>query len=305
VDASKLPTWTLNGGARGGDGFRLQGVEFDGYITLSDATDNVHVAWQILPHRSAGVQTNGEQLVLNGGNGAEVVLQNQGNFLDGRVDVFSLTGTSPRIIKPYLSGEGDNLAVIDLAAVGVRQVGSALQFAINTYGQRSHPAYPGGFEVDLDTNMDGLVDFYIYNAENGGFAASGQTLVYVGNVATGTVTAYYYADADLNSGNMILTAPLAALGLTPTSQFAFSVLAYDNYFSGFVTDYIENMVYTSGLPRFYTAAASYTVPAGGSLALLVEASLDGETASPSQSGLLFLYRDAMPGAEADTLLVNP
>jgi hypothetical protein len=104
---------------------------------------------------------------------------------------------------------------------------------------------------------------------------------------------------------MILTAPLAALGLTAGQQFSFYVLAFDNYFTGSLTDYIDSMTYTVGVPRFYTAAASYTVPAGGSLALLVEASLDGETASPSQSGLLFLYRDAMPGAEADTLLVNP
>ena len=54
VDASKLPTWTLNGGPRGGDGFRLQGVEFDGYISINaGANDNVHVAWQVLPHRAA------------------------------------------------------------------------------------------------------------------------------------------------------------------------------------------------------------------------------------------------------------
>src|SRR5262249_10799078 len=29
ADASRLPVWTLNGGNRGGDGFRLQDVEFD------------------------------------------------------------------------------------------------------------------------------------------------------------------------------------------------------------------------------------------------------------------------------------
>ena len=35
VNASKLPVWTLNGGTRGGDGFRLQGVEVDGYLRIA------------------------------------------------------------------------------------------------------------------------------------------------------------------------------------------------------------------------------------------------------------------------------
>src|SRR4029077_8004269 len=47
IDPTKLPVWTLNGGSRGGDGFRLQGVEFDGYIGIADATDNIHVAWHV------------------------------------------------------------------------------------------------------------------------------------------------------------------------------------------------------------------------------------------------------------------
>lgn len=306
VDASKLPLWMLNGGILGGNGALLQGVEFDGYITISDATDNVHLAWHVLPHRSAEVKANGEQVVLNGGKGAELVLKNQGNFLDGGVDVFSLTGTSPRIIKPYLPGEGDNFAVIDLAAVGVRLVGgSYIQFAINTYGQRTHPAYPGGFEVDLDIDMDGAVDYYIYNAELGGFAASGQTVVYVGKVGVPGASAYFYADADLNSGNIILTAPLGALGLTPDTQFSYTVLAYDNYFTGYVTDAIENMVYTAGMPRFYVDSSEFAVPAGGSTALTVQAYPGGDTASPSQSGLLFLYRDSLPGLEADAISVMP
>ena len=305
VDVSKLPVWTLNGGSRGGNGALLQGVEFDGYITISDAADNIHLAWQILPHRSAEVKANGEQVVLNGGNGAELVLQNQANLLDGRAEVFSLTGTSPRIKNPYLADEGDNFTVIDLAEVGVRQAGSAIQFAINTYGQRSHPAYPGGFEVDIDTDLDGDVDYFLYNAELGTFGSSGQTVVYVGQVGGPAPAAYYYADADLNSANIILTAPLAALGLTANTQFSFTVLAYDNYFTGLVTDVIENMVYTSGVPRFFVTTPTFTVPAGGSTAVIVQAFPGGDTASPSQSGLLFLYRDGMPGLEADAISVYP
>src|SRR5207249_6286094 len=52
VNASKLPSWNLNGGSLGGAGPLLQGVEFDGYLTLPDNTENVHLAWHIRPHRA-------------------------------------------------------------------------------------------------------------------------------------------------------------------------------------------------------------------------------------------------------------
>ena len=50
-----------------------------------------------------------------------------------------------------------------------------IEFAISTYGRRAHPDYPAGFEVDIDTNGDGVPDFVVYNAELGGFGATGQT----------------------------------------------------------------------------------------------------------------------------------
>src|SRR6059036_1291929 len=69
VNVTRLPVWDLNGGSRGGDGFRLDGFEFDGYINISDNTDNVHLAWQILPHRAAAVTTSTDALTLSGGTG--------------------------------------------------------------------------------------------------------------------------------------------------------------------------------------------------------------------------------------------
>jgi hypothetical protein len=304
VDVSKLPVWTLNGGSRGGDGFRLQDVEFDGYVNIADATDNIHVAWQILPHRAAEVTPASTNVALGGGIG-NLQLNHTGGALDGRLDVFSLLGTSGRIPPPLLPQDGDNYAVIDLKNFGVRLAGSNIQFAINTFGTRAHPAYPGGFEVDIDTNLDGVVDYFLYNGENGTFASTGQTLVYVGKVGTPTVSAYFYADADLNSGNIILTAPLAALGLTPASQFGVTVLAYDNYFTGSVTDAITGMTYTAGTPRFVPDNYTPVVPQGGSVSLSIQAVPGGATASPSQLGLLLMYRDGREQREADAIFVTP
>src|SRR5204862_210347 len=80
---------------------------------------------------------------------------------------------------------------------------------------------------------------------------TGQDVVSVANLHTGTVAGpFFFADADLDSGNIIMSAPLSAVGLTPGTKFDFSVYAFDNYFSGFLTDAVENMTYTLSTPRF-------------------------------------------------------
>ena len=56
-----------------------------------------------------------------------------------------------------------------------------------------------------------------------------------------------------------MTAPLSALGLTPSTQFDFSVFGCDNYFTGICTDAITGMTYTAGTPRYVGSG----VPATG------------------------------------------
>lgn len=308
VDPTKLPIWTLNGGSFGGDGYRLQGVEFDGYINIADATDNIHVAWHILPHRSANVTPSDDEVELHGDTG-KLKLKNTQSALDGRVDVFSLLGTSDRIKKSLLPQAGDNFAVIDMKNFGARMVSLGggqfgIQFAINTYGARAHPNYPAEFDIYLDTDMDGFDDFVIYNIENGGFAVTGQNLVRVINLNTGAGGAFFYSDADLNSSNIIMTAPFSFLGLTPDTQFNVSVYAFDNYFTGNLTDSIESMTYTAGAPRYYTDNIAPIVPMGGNTTLNVFALPGGDIASPSQTGLLLMYRDASQKHEADAISVE-
>jgi subtilisin family serine protease len=306
IDPALLPIWTLNGGARGGDGFRLQGVEFDGYVQIADAYDNVHLAWHVLPHRSAEVSVKEKINVKNGAG--ELKLDNKSKVLDGRVDVFSLIGTSDRIKKKNLPDIGDNFAIIDLASVGVRLVDLGgplgIQFGINTHGQRSHPNYPAEFDVYLDTNNDGTDDYVIFNLENSGFAVTGQNVVAFANLTTGASGIRFFIDADLNSANAILTMTLADLGITNLEQpIRISVYAYDNYFTGFLTDSIENMVYVPGLPKYLPSDFAPVVPANSTIPLGVFEVPGGEV-STSQTGLLLLYRDAKAKAEADAVKVK-
>ena len=203
------------------------------------------------------------------------------------------------------------MALIDLRAVGVRLVDlgggePGVQFAVNTFGDRATPNYPATFDIAIDTNLDGQVDFEVFNSEIGGLAASGQNGVFVVNDATGDTTPVFFADADLDSANVILTAPLSAVGLSPGSQFQFSVFAIDNYFTGNITDAITDMTYTLGTPAFaVTGGSSFLLPAGQKGSVNVSAVPGGSQASPSQSGLLLLYRDSKPNREADTIKLSP
>src|SRR5262249_12510789 len=147
-----------------------------------------------------------------------------------------LTGTSPKISASVLPKPGDNFAVVDLKAVGVRNVTAsgqpAIQFAINTWGERSHPNYPAEFDVYIDVDRDGTDDYVLFNLENGGFGASGQNVVEVYNLRNNTGVVRFFTDADLDSSNLIFTALLSDLGMSTNSRFDFSVYAFDNYFTG-------------------------------------------------------------------------
>jgi len=310
VNAEKLPIWNLNGGSQGGNGSLLQGVEFDGYLTLSDSADNVHLAWQILPHRAAAVEPRTDTVRLRKDGSGTVFLDNRNGAVDGGVEVFSLTGTSPQIKKKNLPDPGDNFVVIDLKSVGTRLVDIGggqfgIQFGITTFGQRAHPNYPAEFDVFIDVDRDGTSDFVVFNSENGTFASSGQNLVNVFNLATGDLDSFFFTDADLNSANVILTAPLSAVGLTPQTQFDFSIIALDNYFTGLVTDSVEGMTYTAGAPKFVGFGLPETgVPAGANSLLYIERFSPDQTASPSQSGLLLMYRDGRTDRESDAIRVQ-
>jgi subtilisin family serine protease len=308
VNAALLPTWTLNGGSSGGTGALLQGVEFDGYVAISGGGDSINLPWQILPHKAANVRPLAPSVHLSGGTGTFTVT-NTGAARTGRIDAFALTGTSPKLSATVLPRPGDNFAVVDLKAVGARLVSVGtdygIQFAINTWGERSHPNYPAEFDIYIDTNRDGVADFVLFNSENGGFGATGQNVVTLLDLNSNAQVVRFFNDADLDSGNVIFTALLADMGMTPSSKFDFAVLAYDNYFTGALTDYILPMTFEPDLPRFVAPGTPASLAIGSSATVTVTSPVGGDVASPSQTGLLLMYRDAQSGLEADAISVGP
>ena len=293
IDGSKLADWPFNNvGASGGDGAALNGPEFDGWVTATSAEESVKVGWTVLPRKAAEVSADSELTLKKSGDG-KLKLKNASAVAAGDVELFALTGTSPELLDPdpgQPGSPGSNAAITDLAAVGVRDGGSgALQFGIATYDRRTVLPYPAEFDVYVDSNNDGADDYVVYNAELGGFGVTGQTVVYVADLSTGTSSAYYYDDGGFDSSTQILTAPTDALGIAPGQTFGYSVYAFDNYFSGAVTDAIEGQTYTWGESK-YTPSGTVSIPAKSKLTLGVQAT--GSTAPSTQTGLLLLYRSA-------------
>lgn len=300
IDPSKLPTWQLNGGSLGGNGAALNGPEYDGYLTLTAGSEKLSVPWHVLPRKAAATIA-----AVTGGTrrGQTLQLLNLGAET-GDYDVFSLTGTNKRLPSTDLPQPGDNFAAIDLRAVGVRHLPAAifgddyLEFAFNTFGRRAHPNYPAEFDVVIDVNGDGTPDFVVYNAENGGFGVSGQNVVNVVNLATGAAGAVSYTDVDLNSGNVIFTVPMAALGLSPGTTIGFSVGAFDNYFTGALTDSIDGMRFTPGAARYGVDGDVIATVPPRSFARVGITSASVPDASNTELGLLLMYR-RHAGREAD------
>jgi hypothetical protein len=113
---------------------------------------------------------------------------------------------------------------------------------------------------------------------------------------------------DINTANWILTVPVkptyagsAQTVIDPSKPFNFRVEAADNYFSGTVSDSIGTMTYQLNAPRF-SAAKVVSVPVGTSGTLPVTGA--PSPGSPSQTGLLMLWRDGMPGREASIVEVK-
>ena len=71
-----------------------------------------------------------------------------------------------------------------------------------------------------------------------------------------------------------------------------------------LTDAIEGMTFNLAQPKFTASGISFSVPVKGKSVLQVNSVPGGDVASPSQKGLLLLYRDAVPKHEAETIRVH-
>ncbi len=322
INPAGLPVWEgtgVNGGINGNNGRLLAAVEYDGYLTLNDGTDTVRLPWHVMPRRSHQGTASG--VALSAGSG-DMTVSNLGGATTANVDVFALTGVSPQLPYASLPGPGDSFQVVDLRAAGVRGVdispggaspNSGAQFAVSRFDPTSSPNMNLTVRVLIDTNRDGIDDWQLTASRSTG----NQSLAFLQKL-TGCVpasncpgSAFFFTTADLNSSNWILTVPVRPTYagspqtvIDPAQPFNFRVVGVDNYFTGAITDMIGTMTYQLSAPKFSAALETFGVPVGSSGPVTVTAPAGGAAASPSQSGLLLMWRDGLPGREASVVNVN-
>ena len=320
INPALLPVWEttgVNGGSAASNGALLSTVEVDGYLALSAGGEVVRMPWHVMPRRSHNGTAPGS-VALSGGSGS-LALSNFGGATAANADVFSLTGTSPQLPQVELPGIGDAILKPDLRAVGVRGVdigggaNTGAEFAISRWDAVSTPNAGATVIVRIDTDRDGIDDWQLQAVPD----SSDQNMAFLIKLTGCTsqpgagncpITAYFATAVDINTANWILTVPVkptyagsAQTVIDPSKPFNFRVEAADNYFSGTVSDSIGTMTYQLNAPRF-SAAKVVSVPVGTSGTLPVTGA--PSPGSPSQTGLLMLWRDGMPGREASIVEVK-
>ncbi len=58
IHPEHLPDWNINGGPSGGNGDILDGLEFDGYVTLTSGSEKLTLPWHVLPHKAADLEAD-------------------------------------------------------------------------------------------------------------------------------------------------------------------------------------------------------------------------------------------------------
>lgn len=244
----------------------------------------------------------------------------------------TLDTTAPPCATPdYVIGSrpGSGSSPVDLFGIGLRSYSvsglnatlglppapasampdEVVEFALTVYDQpfRASPDVPARFEVHIDANRDGATDYVVYNAAADG--RNGRNAVFVRAVGSAAPPrSYFFLVADFNTQNYVLPVPAAAVGLRSDRPFNYFVLAYDAYFLNRGAPQLwdcspgpapicgaASHTMQTGQLRFRPAVSELTIPPRGNATLPFSADPYGVTGSPSQQGLLLLFRDALPG----------
>ncbi len=264
IDGERLPVNVMNSGSSGANPATLTANEFDGYVKLDDRKNPLEIAWHVLPRKAAHVVADANSVAADG---AVVGLTNYG-VGTAQLDAYALLAVSGDLPE---GARGAQSPTPDLRAVGINtfpvpagfcseEESFLWAFAINTWERQTHLA-PVSHTIYLDTNRDGAIDYEVFNFDLSlsGQLSDGRQLSWVFNRATGTTSAFFYAEHATNTGNTMLLICGEQVGLTGTDMLVtnvgMSVEAFDWYFGG-PSDFIDGLVVTPYGERFVGVPAA-------------------------------------------------
>jgi hypothetical protein len=110
-----LPGNYMNSGREGDNATALTLNEYDGYLTLEDNADSIHVPWHILPRKAANVKYPDEKLDFSNGNPTTVDMSNEGAGT-AQIGTYSIIALSDNLPE---GGPGEQMPTPDIRAVGI------------------------------------------------------------------------------------------------------------------------------------------------------------------------------------------
>ncbi|PKO09662.1 MAG: peptidase S8 [Chloroflexi bacterium HGW-Chloroflexi-2] len=264
IDGSKLRGNFMNSGSAGADPATLTLNEYDGYLILDDGTHPIHLAWHVLPRKDAQVVPDTEELV-SGAFPQVIGLNNTGVGI-AQNDAYALLAVSDYLPE---GGLGQQSPTPDIRAVGINTYpvpagycsanpSFLWAFAINTWETQQH-LLPVSHQVWLDTNQDGIDDYVVLNRDASGLGTitDGRQLAWVLNLATGSASAFFFAEHSTNTGNTVLLICGEQIGMNATNLLVtnvdLDVYTQDFYYGG-PGDLIEGLTVTPLGEQFYGVA---------------------------------------------------
>lgn len=261
IDGAKLRGNFMNSGSQGAAPATLTTNEYDGYLVLDDGSHPIHLAWHVLPRKDARVVPDTTAIVP--GSFPQVIGLNNTGVGTAQNDAYALLAVSDNLPEGSLGGQSPTP---DIRAVGINTIpvpagfcsaspSFLWLFAINTWETQQH-LLPVSHQVWLDTNRDGIDDYVILNRDASGLGTitDGRQLTWALNLATGSASAFFFAEHSTNTGNTVLYICGEQIGMDASALLArqvnMAVIAQDFYYGG-PGDIVEGLTVTPLGERFY------------------------------------------------------
>ncbi len=290
---------------------KFTNLEQDGFVTIDGgAHDRVTVPYLMYPRQASNVAAS--RL------GTSVITRNTGvgNTI---VDVFNLVGLQDAQDQPATVAGSEELP-IDIRAVGLRYTpnavtppdgvtsGDVMEFAISLWKPLDTWRL-AVFNVELDTNGDGVTDFTVRNLNT----TSNRGAVFISTGVNGAPeNAFFFADAALNSSKIVLPVFPSLMGINANSRIGIRVSSSNGFSATFPFPALDHVPdantfqYLRPAALVNTPTARRYVQASNSTSRFsFQTSVANNAASPGDKGLLIFYGDNPVASETTTLQLVP
>lgn len=285
-----LPGNYMNSGREGDNATALTLNEYDGYLTLEDNADSIHVPWHILPRKVANVKYPDEKLDFSNGNPTTVDMSNEGAGT-AQIGTYSIIALSDNLPE---GGPGEQMPTPDIRAVGIAtfevDAGTCTQdgpsfiwaFAISTWERQAH-LINVRYSIFLDVDQDGNSDYELLNSDFDGRtdASDGRQVCLVTNRQNGEQSRVSFAEHAMNTANTVLYICAEQIGLSSanlslTNVGITSIHAHDFIFGG-PGDRVDDIVVTPGDEQYTAVPVDLGPYESGMMQVGDHGSFDGNT----------------------------